>query len=170
MKNLKSLTIILLFFLFNINQAISLEKIVFFDLDYVVSKSKAGANISKKLEKQNQKNIDVLNKEQEKLKKELEDIKKVQNIIDKKELEKKIKTHNGNVKNFNQKKKELSNNLTQQKKKEIVQLINKINPILEEYMKANSIDFILSKQGVYLSKTSYDITQEILEIVNKKIK
>ena len=170
MKNLKSLTIILLFFLFNINQAISLEKIVFFDLDYVVSKSEAGANISKKLEKQNQKNIDVLNKEQEKLKKELEDIKKVQNIIDKKELEKKIKTHNGNVKNFNQKKKELSNNLTQQKKKEIVQLINKINPILEEYMKANSIDFILSKQGVYLSKTSYDITQEILEIVNKKIK
>ena len=170
MKNLKSLTIILLFLLFNINQAVSLEKIVFFDLDYVVSKSKAGANISKKLEKQNQKNIDVLNKEQEKLKKELEDIKKVQNIIDKKELEKKIKTHNGNVKNFNQKKKELSNNLTQQKKKEIVQLINKINPILEEYMKANSIDFILSKQGVYLSKTSYDITQEILEIVNKKIK
>jgi|TARA_B100000035_G_C20964624_1_gene538162 outer membrane protein len=170
MKNLKSLTIILLFFLFNINQAVSLEKIVFFDLDYVVSKSKAGANISKKLEKQNKKNIDVLNKEQEKLKKELEDIKKVQNIIDKKELEKKIKTHNGNVKNFNQKKKELSNNLTQQKKKEILQLINKINPILEEYMKANSIDFILSKQGVYLSKTSYDITQEILEIVNKKIK
>ena len=169
MKNLKSLTIILLFFLFNINQALSLEKIVFFDLDYVVSKSKAGANISKKLEKQNQKNIDLLNKEQEKLKKELEDIKKVQNIIDKKELEKKIKTHNDNVKNFNQKK-ELSNNLTQQKKKEIVQLINKINPILEEYMKANSIDFILSKQGVYLSKTSYDITQEILEIVNKKIK
>ncbi len=37
-------------------------------------------------------------------------------------------------------------------------------------MKANSIDFILSKQGVYLSKTSYDITQEVLEIVNKKIK
>ena len=91
MKNLKSLTIILLFFLFSINQAISLEKIVFFDLDYVVSKSKAGASISKKLEKQNQKNIDVLNKEQEKLKKELEDIKKVQNIIDKKELEKKLK-------------------------------------------------------------------------------
>ena len=170
MKNLKSLTIILLFFLFNINQAVSLEKIVFFDLDYVVSKSKAGTNISKKLEKQNKKNIDVLNEEQEKLKKELEDIKKVQNIIDKKELEKKIKTHNDNIKNFNQKKKELSNNLTQQKKKEIVQLINKINPILEEYMKANSIDFILSKQGVYLSKTSYDITQEILEIVNKKIK
>ena len=170
MKNLKSLTIILLFFLFNINQALSLEKIVFFDLDYIVSKSIAGASISKKLEKQNQKNIDLLNKEQEKLKKELEDIKKVQNIIDKKELQKKIKTHNDSVKNFNQKKKELSNSLTQQRKKEIVQLINKINPILEEYMKANSIDFILSKQGVYLSKTSYDITQEILEIVNKKIK
>jgi len=98
MKNLKSLTIILLFFLFNISHAVSLEKIVFFDLDYVVSKSKAGANISKKLEKQNQKNIDVLNKDQEKLKKELEDIKKVQNIIDKKELEKKKKVNKDNEK------------------------------------------------------------------------
>ena len=55
------------------------------------------------------------------------------------------------------------------KKKEIVQLVNKINPIIEEYMNANSIDIILSKQGVYISKTNHDITKNILDIVNKKI-
>ena len=65
------------------------------------------------------------------------------------------------------KKKELSNQLKELRKEEILKLVNKINIILENYMNTNSIDFILSKQGVYLSKTTYDITQEILEIVNK---
>ena len=170
MNNLKSLIFIILFFFLTINHSFSIEKIVFFDLDYVVSKSKAGNNISAKLKKQNEKNVEFLDKEQKKLKKELDEIKKIQNIVEKKELEKKIKTHNENVKNFNIKKKELSNQLIELRKKEIVKLVNKINPILENYMNTNSIDFILSKQGVYLSKTTYDITQEILEIVNKKVK
>ena len=170
MNNLKSLIFIILFFFSNVSAGYTIEKIVFFDLDYVVSKSKAGNNISTKLKKLNEKNVELLDKEQKKLKKELDEIKKVQNIVDKKELEKKIKIHNENVKKFNIKKKELSNQLIELRKKEIVQLVNKINPILESYMNTNSIDFILSKQGVYLSKTTYDITQEILEIVNKKVK
>ena len=36
-------------------------------------------------------------------------------------------------------------------------------------MNANSVDIILSKQGVYISKTNHDITKNILDIVNKKI-
>ena len=167
---IKNIIFFLLFFFLNINQAISLEKIVFFDIDYIVSKSNAGINISEKLKKQNKKNIEFLKKEQKKLQKEIEEIKKVQNIINKDELEKKVATHNSNLKKFNKNKKELSDQLTTLRKKEIVQLVNKINPILEDYMKTNSIDFVLSKQGVYLSRSSFDITQEILDIVNKKIK
>ena len=167
---IKNITFLFLLFFFNINQANSLEKIVFFDIDYIVSKSNAGIKISEKLKKQNKKNIEFLKKEQKKLQKEIEEIKKVQNIITKDELEKKVVTQNNNLKKFNKKKKELSDELTALRKKEILQLVNKINPILEDYMKTNSIDFVLSKQGVYLSRSSFDITQEILDIVNKKIK
>ena len=167
---IKNITFLFLLFFFSINQANSLEKIVFFDIDYIVSKSNAGIKISEKLKKQNKKNIEFLKKEQKKLQKEIEEIKKVQNIIAKDELEKKVAAHNNNLKKFNKKKKELSDQLATLRKNEIVQLINKINPILEDYMKTNSIDFVLSKQGVYLSRSSFDITQEILDIVNKKIK
>ncbi len=167
---IKNLTFLFFFFFFNVNQASSLEKIVFFDIDYIVSKSNAGNNISEKLKKQNKKNIEFLKNEQKKLQKEIEDIKKVQNIIAKDELEKKVEAHNKNLKKFNKKKKELSDQLISLRKKEIVELVNKINPILEDYMKTNSIDFVLSKQGVYLSRSSFDITEEILDIVNKKIK
>jgi Skp family chaperone for outer membrane proteins len=163
--------ILLVFSLLLITTSISLsaEKIVFFDIDYVISKSKAGNKITKKLEKINKNNIKILNEEKKKLDKELSEIKKVQNVIEKKELQKKVKMHNSNLVEFNKKKKELSDNLKNAKKEEIIQLVNKINPILQEYMNVNSIDIILSKQGVYISKTNYDITQNILEIVNKKI-
>ena len=163
--------ILLIFSVLLITTTISLsaEKIVFFDIDYVISKSKAGNKITKKLEKINQNNIKILNEEKKKLDKEFSEIKKVQNVIEKKELQKKVKLHNSNLIKFNQKKKDFSIKLKNTKKKEIVQLVNKINPIIEEYMNVNSIDIILSKQGVYISKTNHDITQDILEIVNKKI-
>ena len=69
--------------------------------------------------------------------KELAEIKKVQNVIEKKELQKKVKLHNSNLIKFNQKKKDFSIKLKNTKKKEIVQLVNKINPIIEEYMNVN---------------------------------
>ena len=89
---IKNITFLFLLFFFSINQANSLEKIVFFDIDYIVSKSNAGIKISEKLKKQNKKNIEFLKKEQKKLQKEIEEIKKVQNIITKDELEKKVAT------------------------------------------------------------------------------
>lgn len=163
--------VLLIFSLLLITTTISLssEKIVFFDIDYVISKSKAGNKITKKLDKIDKNNIKILNEEKKKLDKELSEIKKVQNIIEKEELQKKVKLHNSNLIKFNKKRKELSDKLKNEKKKEIVQLVNKINPIIEEYMSANSIDIILSKQGVYISKSSNDITKDILEIINKKI-
>ena len=169
MLNFRGILLVFSILLLTSTISLSAEKIVFFDIDYVISKSKAGNKITKKLEKINQNNIKILNEEKKKLDKELSEIKKVQNIIEKKELQKKVKLHNSNLIEFNKKKKELSNKLKNTKKKEIVQLVNKINPIIEEYMNTNSIDIILSKQGVYISKINHDITQNILEIVNKKI-
>ena len=169
MLNFKRILLIFSLLLITTSISLSAEKIVFFDIDYVISKSKAGNKITKKLEKINESNIKILNEEKKKLDKELAEIKKVQNVIEKKELQKKVKLHNSNLIEFNKKKKELSNKLKNAKKKEIVQLVNKINPIIEEYMNSNSIDIILSKQGVYISKTNHDITKNILDIVNKKI-
>ena len=144
---IKNITFLFLLFFFSFNQANSLEKIVFFDIDYIVSKSNAGIAISEKLKKQNKKNIEFLKKEQKKLQKEIEEIKKVQNIITKDELEKKVATQNNNLKKFNKKKKDLSDELISLRKKEILQLVNKINPILEDYMKQ-------TKEGPWGSQSS----------------
>ena len=47
----------------SLSSVYSSEKIAFFDLDYVISKSKAGTEITKKLEKINENNIKITTKE-----------------------------------------------------------------------------------------------------------
>ena len=52
-------------------------------------------------------------------------------------------------------------------------LVNRGNQsleVLEFCMKEKSIDVVLKNETLYISKSNYDITKEILEIVNKEIK
>ena len=48
--------------------------------------------------------------------------------------------------------------------------MQEINPIIAEYVKEKSIDLVLDKKNILIGKTSYDITQNIIELVNTKLK
>ena len=52
----------------------------------------------------------------------------------------------------------------------ISKFLNLINPLLEDFMKDNSVGLILDKKNIFISKSNYDITMKILEIVNENIK
>ena len=56
------------------------------------------------------------------------------------------------------------------KKKEMLKIVEKIAPLVQNYMEVNSIDVILKGETLYISKSNYDITRDILEIVNKELK
>ena len=56
------------------------------------------------------------------------------------------------------------------KKNELSSLMQEMNPIISEYVKEKSIDLVLDKKNILIGKTSYDITQNILELVNTKLK
>ena len=67
-------------------------------------------------------------------------------------------------------KKKLENEINELRRKKMIEIVKKINPILEKYMEENSIEVLLKKESIYLSKNNYDITKQILDLVNKKIK
>ena len=52
----------------------------------------------------------------------------------------------------------------------MLEIVKMINPLLEKYMEENSIEVLLKKDSIYLSKKNYDITKQILDLVNKNIK
>ena len=170
MLKLLKFFIIFSFFLNLTNFLYASEKIAFIDINYIINNSFKGKKILSKLEKVDEKNRNELNLLQEKIKEENEEIIKIKNIVSKEELAKKIDNHKRNIDNFNKKRSALSKSLMDLKKKQTFEIVKQIGPIVEKYMKEKSIDVVLKNETLYISKSNYDITKEILEIVNKEIK
>ena len=78
--------------------------------------------------------------------------------------------HNQNVKKFDELKKRLSNEINKKRNEEMKKLVELIDPLLQDYMKNNSIDMILNKEIVYIAKDEYDISKAIIELTNNKYK
>ena len=45
-----------------------------------------------------------------------------------------------------------------------------VNQILGDYVEKNAIDLVLNKKDILMGKNKYNITNEILELVNKSNK
>ena len=163
---LKFLLIIFLnFFLFNISLA---SNVVFIDLNYIINNSNAGKNIINKLEKINSENINILKNEQLLLVNEREEIEKKKNILSKDELNNLIVVLNDKFNKFNLKQEDMSVKFNELRQIEINNFVKKINPIIEKFMIDNNIDMILKKESIYISQSKFDITKELLQLVNTK--
>ena len=104
------------------------------------------------------------------LKKKNEEIVKTKNLISKEELNKRILELRKEAKSFEELRKKTIKDLNIKKNKELDKFMKLIDPIIQEYMKKNSIDIIIDKKNIFMAKSNNDITDDILEIVNTKIK
>ena len=50
------------------------------------------------------------------------------------------------------------------------ELLKNLNPILKEYMKEKNIRMVLDKKSILLSDDKLDITQDIINKLNEKLK
>jgi len=163
MNNKLFLIFFLNFFLFNISFA---NNIAFIDLNFIIKNSIVRKNVIEKLENNNNKNLDLLKKEQKLLNNERNEIEKTKNILSQEELDNKILSLNNKLQNFNKKQDSMSKQFQELKQKEMTLLMNKINPIIEKYMFENNIDLMLKKENVYISKTEYDASNKIINLIN----
>ena len=107
---------------------------------------------------------------EKKLEKNKNDILSKKNILKKEDFQKKVDEHQNNLSNYQLKKKQ---NLEKMNKKNLEYSRNfmiKIDKIILEYSRENSIDLLLKKDALIISNSSLDITNEILTEVNNKIK
>ena len=160
------------FFIFcviSVNSALSKEKIVFIDIDFVLNKSNLGKSIYSRLDKLNKKNFDELSKIEEQLAKKKKSIDVSKNISSKENLEKEINLFNEELKIFRTKKNELLKTFESKKKREIDDFLAKVNPIIQEYMKKNSISIVLPKNQILIGNIEMDITNDIMDLVNNNL-
>ena len=162
------LKIIFFFLIFNISHAD--EKIRFININYIVNNSDVGKKLNNLIEKKNKKFTDELNKIGKSLEEKKNKILSQKNILKKEEFEKLIKEYDNEVKNFNRKRAEKTNelnNFTTISKKKILALLN---PLIRNFLQNESIQILLQKEKIIFGDDKLDITKEILNIFNSKHK
>lgn len=164
---MKNLFLPLLIFFYLIGNAFAIEKIVYLDLDYILSNSNKGKNILSDLDKKNNENIKILKSKEEILKTEEENLLKQKNIISNEAYNEKVKNLQNKVKIFRSEKNQLVTEFKKNRENKINDFIKIVDNILGEYVKANSIDLVLNKKDIIMGKNSFNITEEILKKVNE---
>ena len=166
----KYLLFISIFFLLTFSKVLSSENIAFLDVNYIVNKSKPAISIINKIEKLKEQETKKLKKIEDELKKKNDEIIKSKNLLSEKELNDKITSLRKEAKDFEKKKIKTINEIKIKRAAELNKFLQLIKPIIEEYMKENSISMIIDKKNLFMAESKGDITKDILDLVNKKIK
>ena len=170
MKFIKIFSIIIIIKIFNLNLAYSNDKVSFINLDLLIKKTNIGKLILRDIEQLNEKNLVNLKNKENELKSLEDEIKKKKNIISKEEFEKEIEQLRQNIKKFKNYKNKLVTEIENKKNNDFNEFFTKVNPIIQNYMDNNSIDILLERKNVFMSKNSSDITERLITEINNKFK
>ena len=157
------------FFILFISPSVA-NNITYIDMQKLVNKSIAGISINKKINELKELKTAKIKKAESILKKKDADLLNQKNIITsevynekivllKKEINEFKKMRNLELKDFENKKMQYTN-----------KLLNSINPILQKYVQSKNISILLQKKNIILGANEFDITSDILKILNNEIK
>ena len=165
---LKIKSVIILFFLIiSTTFANSNDKVSFIDIDFILKNSNLGKSILNEIENLNNKNIDELQNKEKELKKIEEEINSKKNILSEQEFKKEVDLLKEKIKKYRIYKDKLVNDFEQNKNKKLNLFFKEVNPIIQKFMDKNSIDILLDRKNVFIGKKNSDITNQIIQELNK---
>tara|TARA_B100000780_G_C21067203_1_gene429225 strand:- start:192 stop:716 length:525 start_codon:yes stop_codon:yes gene_type:complete len=168
---LKRIVIIVFSFFLNFNLVNSNDlKIVYVDVDGVINQSNAGKQANKQIEAINKTNVEKFKKKEKELAEEEKKIIKQKNVLSPEDFKKKVTDLQKNIKIFKKEIFNAGNDLDKKRLKATSNMLKVLNPILSEYSSKNSISLIMQKKSIVVGKSDLDISSQILEILNTKIK
>jgi len=164
--------IILIIFL-SITSSLANEKkipVKYIDLNFIINESNIGKKIKEKILSEGEKLKSAHKKLEKKLESKRDEVLSKKNILSKEDFEKEVNKHQKNVDNYHAKKKQDLNELGKKNLEMSKNLMVKVDKIIMNYAKENSIDLLLKKEALIVSNSALDITKDILSEVNKTIK
>jgi len=165
----KKIIYIIIFFIISL-PSYSSEKIVYLDVEKIMQESIAGKAIIAKIKKKRETSISQFKKKEKEIFEKEKKLISQKNILNEEEFKKKIQNLRSDISKYQKERNKASNDLVQIRIKASTNLIKKLTPILETYSKDNSIRIIVQKKHIVMGSNEYDITKDILNLVNQKIK
>tara|TARA_Y100001958_G_C21118723_1_gene463483 strand:+ start:429 stop:962 length:534 start_codon:yes stop_codon:yes gene_type:complete len=168
LKNTLISFIFSIFFLFS--TSVYSQDTYFLDFTHVLNKSKAGKEaqdfMKNKIKKENEK----FKKIEKNLLDQEKDLISKKKLMKNDEYKKKVNELRKKVSDLQKDRNNFLKYIAKTREDSRKKLLENLNPILTSYMKEKNIMIILDKKNVLVGNNKFDLTPQILEIFNGKIK
>tara|TARA_Y100000389_G_C17455020_1_gene517544 strand:+ start:2253 stop:2756 length:504 start_codon:yes stop_codon:yes gene_type:complete len=160
---------IFIIFFFTIISSISYSKESYYiDIDFILNNSNLGKKIIKELNTINSKSKIKLQQNEKELKNLEKEISSVKNVISKEELDIKINKLKKDIELYRDEKDKRSKNFNDLRSEKLTMFLEKIRPIMEEFMEKSSIGIVFEKKNIFIAQSKYDITLKIIDLIDAK--
>ena len=161
--------IVLLIFL-NVQTTVRSDVPYFIDFKHILNKSDAGKQAQEFLKKKLSNGIKSLKDREKSIQEEEKKIIQQKKIISAEEYKKKVTALRTKVSSLQKERNKLLEDVAKQRTKAKNELLKNLNPIIQNYMKEKNIKMVLDKKSLLLADESLDITKDIIQILNSKLK
>ena len=161
--------IVVTFFLLICTHTFAEQKIVVLDLTYVLNQSTAGKGAQEFLKKTFDDNVKKFLGMEKALKEEEKDLLAKKNILSKEEYGKNMNSLRKKNMDYQTERRSAIDKITAQRADARETLLKKLKPILESYIKENSVSLVVDKKYILGGGSESDITKAIVEKLNKDL-
>ena len=170
MKNFYKFLILTFFFLLTLSNIAHSDLPRYLDFKLVLNESTAGSKAQNLLKKKYEDGVKKLNSLEKNIQGEEKKIIQQKKLISENEYKKKILELRTKVSNLQKERKKLLEEVGKQRAFAKQELLKNLNPLLKEYMIEKKIRLVLDKKDLILADENLDITKDIMERLNKKLK
>ena len=160
---------VITYLIFGINNSFAEDKIVYVDMNKILTESKVGIFVEKELTEIHKGNLDNFTKIEEKLKKQEIDLISKRNVMSIEEFNKKTESLRNEAAKYQNERREKFEMITNKRNNARGEVLKVLDPILTEYFEQNNISLLLYKNNIAIGTTELDITNAIIDELNKKL-
>ena len=170
MLYLKKILLSLICLIYLTSNLFAENKVAYIDLDKILVSTDSGKALFKQLNNLEKLELENLKNEEKAFKEEENKILSTKNLLTQDEYTKKVNVFKKKISVYQNKKKAIIDGLQKKRNTEVVRFLKMTNPLIESIMESNSIDILIEKKNVFIAKSNTDITNVVIDEINKKIK
>ncbi len=170
MIKIKNFLFIIIFIFLSISSLNAKDKVAYIDIDYILNNTLVGKSTLNSLKKDEELKINKYKSKDENFKIKENKILAKKNLVSNEEITKELKLLKVEFDKYRNRKIKEVEKLKVKRNRNIVNLLNQINPIIEKYMAENSIYMLIDKKNVFIANKNYDITKNLIELIDNQIK
>ena len=169
MKFLKNLIFVTAIF-FSLSNFIYADLPHYLDFKYILNESVAGKKAQNELKSKLDNGLKSVRDREKKIQAEEKKIIQQKKVVSAEEYKKKVTDLRKKVSDLQKERNSLLESVAKQRSAARAELLKNLNPIIKDYMKEKKIRMIVDKKSLLLADENLNVTEDIMALLNKKLK